>query len=73
MIELFERNGLKMGKIDFAGTVTEACLAFVPEVQIGQYALVHAGFAINVLDEEEANKTLALFEEINSDRGSEAE
>jgi hydrogenase expression/formation protein HypC len=64
VIEVNDQNGLKMGRVDYSGTVQTACLEYVPEVQIGQYVLVHAGFAINVVDEDEARKTLALWDEI---------
>jgi len=64
VIEIYEQNGLKMGKLDYAGTVNKACLEYVPEVQLGQYALVHAGFAISVLDEDEAQKTYAAWQEL---------
>jgi len=57
-------SGLPMGRIDYAGTVNTACLAYVPEAQVGHYVLVHAGFALNVLDEEEAQKRLALWDEM---------
>ena len=64
IIELYEKDGLKMGKIDFGGVVRETCLAYVPEAQIGDYAIVHVGFALNLIDEEEAQKTLELLDEI---------
>jgi hydrogenase expression/formation protein HypC len=48
-----------MGQISFGGAGKEACLAFVPEAQVGDYVLVHAGFAISLLDEAEAAQTLA--------------
>lgn len=51
----------RMGQISFAGVGKEACLAFVPEAKVGDYVLVHAGFAISVLDEAEATQTLAYF------------
>ena len=63
IIEVYEANGLRMGKIDFGGVVREACLAYVPEAQIGEYTIVHVGFALNVIDEEEARETLALLSE----------
>ncbi|MFZ1682648.1 MAG: HypC/HybG/HupF family hydrogenase formation chaperone [Candidatus Zixiibacteriota bacterium] len=59
-----EENGLAMGTVDFAGTTVSVCLAYVPEAVIGNYVIVHAGFALNVIDEVEAQKTLALFDEI---------
>lgn len=53
-----------MGRIDYNGTVTKACLEYVPEARVGQYALVHAGFAISILDEEEARHSLAAWQEL---------
>ena len=64
ILALYDEHGLPMGRIDYAGTVNTACLVYVPEAQVGQYVLVHAGFALNVLDEEEARKTLALWDEM---------
>ncbi len=64
LIEVYEANGLKMGRLDYAGTVNTACLEYVPEIKLGEYALVHAGFAISVLDEEEARKTYAVWDEL---------
>ena len=61
VIEITEENGIPMGRIDYAGTINTACLAYVPEVEIGQYVIVHAGFALSIVDEEEAKKTLELF------------
>ena len=64
VVDIFEDHGLKMGRVDYSGTVNTACLEYVPEVNFGEYVLVHAGFAISVLDEDEANKTLALWDEM---------
>jgi hydrogenase expression/formation protein HypC len=64
IVEIYERDGLKMGKIDFGGVVRETCLAYVPEIEVGQYAIVHVGFALNIIDEQEAQETLALLDEI---------
>lgn len=61
LIEIYEEGGMKMGRVDFEGTVQAVCLEYVPEIQIGQYAIVHAGFALSVMDEEEAHKTLEIF------------
>jgi hydrogenase expression/formation protein HypC len=66
IIEIYEANGLHMGKIDFGGVTKEVCLAYVPEAQIGNYAIVHVGFALNVLDEAEALETLQLLREIGA-------
>ena len=46
---------MTMGKVSFGGVAKEVCLAYVPEAQVGDYVIVHAGFALNTLDEEEAN------------------
>lgn len=63
VIEIFDENGLKMGKIDYSGSINKACLEYVPEIEIGQYTVVHAGFGISILDEEEAKKSLKIWEE----------
>ena len=52
----------RLGKVDFGGVVKEASLAFVPEVKVGDYVIVHAGFAISQLDEQEAAR---VFEYLN--------
>ncbi len=64
IIEIYEVNGLKMGKVDFGGVYREACLAYVPDVQVGDYAIIHVGFAISRLSEEEAQESLALLKEM---------
>jgi hydrogenase expression/formation protein HypC len=64
VIEIYEEHGLKMGKLDYAGTINSACLEYVPEIKIGQYAVIHAGFAINIIDEEEAQKTYDVWDEM---------
>ena len=46
--------GMPMGKVSFAGIVKDVCLAYVPEVQLGDYVIVHVGFALNKIDEAEA-------------------
>lgn len=66
IVEIYEANGLKMGKIDFGGVIRETCLAYVPEAQIGDYTIVHVGFALNLIDEDEAQKTLELLDEIGA-------
>lgn len=64
IVEIYEADGLRMGKIDFGGVVREACLAYVPEAQVGDYTVIHVGFAISQLSEEEARETLKLLHEI---------
>lgn len=64
IIEIYESGGLKMGKVDFGGVQREACLAYVPEAELGDYTVIHVGFAISRLSEEEAMETLKLLNEI---------
>jgi hydrogenase expression/formation protein HypC len=60
VIELADSDGLLMGTIDFAGVRKQVCLAYVPEVMLGEYVIVHVGFAISRVDEAEAERTLAV-------------
>jgi hydrogenase expression/formation protein HypC len=62
--EIFEANGLRMGKLNFGGIVKDACLEYLPEAGVGDYAIVHVGFAISKLDEAEAQESLRLFSEM---------
>ena len=64
IVEIYEANGLKMGKVDFGGVTREACLAYVPDAGVGDYTVIHVGFAISQLSEEEAMETLKLLNEI---------
>src|SRR5512143_1913742 len=57
---------LRMARVDFGGVTREACLAYVPEAQIGDYVLVHVGFAIATVDEQAAQEALALFAEASA-------
>jgi len=66
IIEIYEHEGLRRCTIDFGGVQREACLDFVPEAQVGDYALIHVGFAISLVDEQEAQETLDLLREIAS-------
>ncbi len=64
VIESFEQNGMRMAKVQFGGVMREACLEYVPETQVGDYILVHVGFAISRVDEAEALRTYQLLEEM---------
>ncbi len=64
IVEIYETEGLRMGKIDFGGITREACLAYVPETAVGDYTIIHVGFAISRLSEEEAQATLEILNEI---------
>jgi hydrogenase expression/formation protein HypC len=62
--EIYEVDGVLTGKVDFGGIVKEICLAYVPDIETGDYAIVHVGFAITRLDEQSAQESLALFREM---------
>jgi hydrogenase expression/formation protein HypC len=64
IVEKYEMGGLPMAKVDFGGVSREVCLSYVPEAEIGEYCLIHVGFAISLLDEEEALGTLDLLKQI---------
>jgi hydrogenase expression/formation protein HypC len=66
IIEIFQSSGLRMCKIDFGGVTREACIETLPEAKVGEYTIIHAGFALNLLSEEEANETLDLLRQISS-------
>jgi hydrogenase expression/formation protein HypC len=56
--------GMTMGKVSFGGVAKEVCLAYTPEAEVGDYVIVHAGFALNKLDEQEAQEVFALLAEM---------
>ncbi|MDR3577139.1 MAG: HypC/HybG/HupF family hydrogenase formation chaperone [Anaerolineaceae bacterium] len=64
IIEIHEQNGLHMCKVDFGGVVRDACIETLPEAAVGDYTIIHAGFALNLLSEEEANLTLDALREL---------
>ena len=64
VVEVFQRDELPMGKVDFGGVRKEVCLAYTPEVQPGEYVLVHVGFALSRIEESEAQETLRMLREI---------
>ena len=57
--------GVAMGKVSFSGITKEVCLAYVPEAETGQYVVVHAGFAISVVDEQEAMEVFKMLEQMD--------
>ena len=63
VIEIYEESGLRIGVVSFSGTEHRTCLEYVPEIGVGQYVIVHAGFAITVLDEEEAQRSLQAWKQ----------
>ena len=66
IVERFEKNGLQMARVDIGGISREACLDYVPEAQIGEYCIIHVGFAISLLSESEAMETLELLRQIGA-------
>jgi hydrogenase expression/formation protein HypC len=60
--EIQQKDGVHTGRVLFGGIVREACLDFVPEAKVGDYVMVHVGFAISVVDKGEAERTFALLE-----------
>jgi hydrogenase expression/formation protein HypC len=54
----------RMGRINFSGIIKEACLAYVPEVKVGDYVIVHVGFALSVVDEAEAHQVFEYLKQI---------
>ena len=64
IIEILSGEGLKMCKVDFGGVMRDVCIETLPEAKVGDYVIVHAGFALNLLSEAEANETLELLQEI---------
>ncbi|MBI3151014.1 MAG: HypC/HybG/HupF family hydrogenase formation chaperone [Chloroflexi bacterium] len=64
IVETYEKGGLQMAKVDFGGIFREACLSYVPEASVGDYCIIHVGFAISLLSEKEALETLDLLKQI---------
>lgn len=62
--EIYDSFGTRMARLDFGGIVKEVCLAYLPEAAVGDYALVHVGFAISRVDEASAAQTLRTFREL---------
>ena len=65
VVEIVTREGLHMARVQFGGVTREACLDYVPETQVGDYVLVHVGFAISRVDEEEARRTYEALAELD--------
>ncbi|HHK42296.1 MAG TPA: HypC/HybG/HupF family hydrogenase formation chaperone [Planctomycetaceae bacterium] len=61
---IYEEQGTRMAKVDFGGVVKEVCLAYLPDLEVGDYTIVHVGFAISRIDEASAQATLRTFEEL---------
>lgn len=65
VIEIHPRDGLQMARVAFGGITREVCLEYVPEARVDDYVLVHVGFALSVVDEQEARRSFAALEELD--------
>ena len=66
VIELYDKNGMKMAKVDFGGAIKEVCMEYLPEVRLGDYTIIHVGFGLSILDEKEALETMELLKQIGA-------
>lgn len=64
VLQVWEADATRMATVDFGGVLKEVCLQFVPDIEVGDYAIVHVGFALQRLDEKSALETLALFRQL---------
>jgi hydrogenase expression/formation protein HypC len=64
VVETFDRGGMLMARVRFGGVIRDACLEYVPETQVGEYVLVHVGFALSRIDEAEAHRTYQALAEL---------
>jgi hydrogenase expression/formation protein HypC len=64
VLDIWDDRGTRMAHVDFGGAVKDVCLAYLPDIQVGDYTIVHAGFALTHLDEASAVATLRMFEEL---------
>ncbi len=72
IVEVYEQDDLPMGKVEFGGIVKETCLAYTPEAKVGDYVIVHVGFAISRVDEAEAREVFSYLEQIEMAADAEA-
>jgi len=64
IISIYEDHGTKMAKVDFGGVTREVCIEVIPEAKPGDWTIIHAGFALNLLSEEEAQETLDILQQM---------
>jgi hydrogenase expression/formation protein HypC len=64
VLEIRDEQGLKVGKVQFGGITREVCLACIPDIALGEFVLVHVGFAISKVDKEEAARAYATLQEL---------
>jgi hydrogenase expression/formation protein HypC len=66
VVEIDRDGDVLMGRVDFGGVRKRACFEYLPDVQVGEYVVVHVGFALSRIDEEEAKRVFALLDEMNA-------
>ena len=64
--EIYTENGMKMAKVDFGGVIKEACMEYLPEIKLGDYTIIHVGFGLSILDEQEAMETMELLKQVDA-------
>jgi hydrogenase expression/formation protein HypC len=65
VVKTFHEHDVLMGKVDFGGIFKQVCLEHVPQVRVGQYVLVHVGFALSLIDEDEARRVFQFLDTMN--------
>jgi len=73
IVEVAERDGLRVGKVRFAGITRDVCLEYVPEASLGDYVVVHVGFAISKIDAAEAERSYRILEDLGQTAELEAD
>ena len=73
IVDVAEREGLRVGKVRFAGITRDVCLEYVPEAACGDYVVVHVGFAISKIDAEEARRSYRILEDLGQTAELEAD
>jgi len=66
VVEIRDEDDTRMGKVDFGGVIKDVCLAYLPDLQVGEYTIVHVGFALQRLDEESAMQSLELYRSLGA-------
>jgi hydrogenase expression/formation protein HypC len=66
ILSIYEDQTTRMAKVDFGGVTREVCVELIPEANPGDWTIIHAGFALNILDEDEALETLAILQEMSN-------
>ena len=69
MTDVYEQDGIRMGTVDFGGITRSACLEYEPSVGVGSWVVIHVGFAISAVDEDEAARSYALLAEMDNLEG----